>query len=121
MIFYAEHRTDSIASTIAVVERRRERQSAYNTEHGIVPRTIIKPVRDSIEALYEMDYTGPTLDDEDEAPEAAEESGWDADKLRGELAKLRDEMLHAASELRFEEAARVRDRIKRLEKLELRG
>jgi len=117
VIFYAEKTTDSIAETCRVVERRREKQAAYNQEHGIVPRTILKPVRDSIEALYEMDYTGPDLpEDEEDAPE---EAAWDADRLRGELARLRDDMLRAASELRFEEAARLRDRIKRLESLEL--
>ncbi|MSR61474.1 MAG: excinuclease ABC subunit UvrB [Planctomycetes bacterium] len=120
VIFYAETRTASIEATLATVERRREKQTLYNQERGIVPRTILKPVRDSIEALYEMDYSGPELDDEerDEA-EVQPESGWDADTLRAELARLRDDMQRAASELRFEEAARTRDRIKRLEKLEL--
>ncbi len=95
-------------------------------EHGIVPKTILKPVRDSLEALYEMDYV--------ELAPAAESSGkkkgkkvaesdpaltWSADRLRGELAKLRDEMLHAAEELRFEDAAKLRDRVKQLEQLEL--
>ncbi len=118
VIFYAEKRTDSIDHTLRVVEHRREKQAAYNLAHGIEPRTIIKPVRDSIEALYEMDYVGPALDDEQDEQEP-EEAGWDADKLRGELARLRDDMLRAASELRFEEAAKLRDRLKKLEKLEL--
>ncbi len=117
VIFYAERRTASIDETVGVVERRREKQAAYNAARGIVPRTIIKPVRDSIEVLYEMDYTAPELEDEREAP--AEEESWDADRLRGELARLRDDMLRAASELRFEEAARLRDRVRQLEKLEL--
>ena len=118
VIFYAEKRTASIDATLGVVERRRAKQAAYNAERGIVPRTIIKPVRDSIESLYEMDYGGPVLEDEREQ-ELAEEQGWDAGKLRGELARLRDDMLRAASELRFEEAARLRDRLKKLERLEL--
>jgi excinuclease ABC subunit B len=118
VIFYAESRTESIDATLGVVESRRAKQAAYNAERGIVPRTILKPVRDSIEALYEMDYTGPELDEEAEA-EAAEEAGWDGERLRRELARLRDDMLRAASELRFEEAARLRDRLKKLERLEL--
>jgi len=117
VIFYAERRTESINLTVNEVERRRARQTTYNQENGIVPRTIIKPVRDSIEALYEMDYVGPTLDEDERAPDPAQ--GWDADKLRGESARVRDDMLRAASELRFEEAARLRDRLKELEKLEL--
>ena len=120
VILYAEKSTESIASTVATVERRREKQAAYNAAHGIVPRTIVKPVRDSIEALYEMDYRGPELpQEEDEDEDVAEAAAWDADALRGELARLRDDMLRAAGELRFEEAARLRDRLKRLEKLEL--
>jgi excinuclease ABC subunit B len=119
VIFYAEHSTESIASTVAVVERRRTKQAAYNHEHGIVPKTILKPVRDSIEALYEMDYAGPELPDEREVAEAPEEATWAPERLRGEIARLRDDMLRAASELRFEEAARVRDRLKKLEALEL--
>jgi excinuclease ABC subunit B len=118
VIFYAERRTDSIDSTLGTVERRRVKQLAYNDEHGIVPRTILKPVRDSIESLYEMDYSGPELPEERDE-ELPEEAAWDVDKLRGELARLRDDMLRAASELRFEEAAGLRDRLKKLEKLEL--
>jgi len=117
VIFYAEQVTDSIRETMDVVERRRAKQALYNQERGIEPRTILKPVRDSIEALYEMDYVGPTLDEDERAPDPAQ--GWDAEKLRGESARVRDDMLRAASELRFEEAARLRDRLKELEKLEL--
>jgi len=118
VILYAEKHTESIASTVATVERRREKQAAYNRAHGIVPRTIVKPVRDSIEALYEMDYTGPALPEDDDADEPAA-AAMDADALRGELARLRDDMLRAATELRFEEAAALRDRLKKLERLEL--
>ena len=61
-----------------------------------------------------MDYVTPKVeDDEDEA------EGLDTDGLRAETARLRDDMLRAASELRFEEAARLRDRLKKLEKLAL--
>ena len=48
--------TDSMQVCLDEVQRRRAVQEAYNTEHGIVPRTIIKPIRESIESLYEMDY-----------------------------------------------------------------
>ena len=118
VLFYADRETDSIRSTMAEVARRRERQAEYNAAHGIVPRTIIKPVRDSIEALYEMDYTGPELPDERETlpPEVAD---WSPDRLRGEIEKLKDEMRHAAEELRFEAAAELRDRVRELERLEL--
>ena len=92
----------------------------YNAERGITPQTIIKPIRDSIEALYDMDYSGPELArrarDEDEDDPALELSPAE---LAGEIARLRDEMRHAAEELRFEEAARLRDRVRTLEELEL--
>ncbi|MCE9594443.1 MAG: excinuclease ABC subunit UvrB [Planctomycetes bacterium] len=117
-IFYADRETDSIRKTVAEVTRRRKLQELYNTEHGITPRTILKPVRDSIEALYEMDYV------EVDAPlskgrKKSEEASWSPERLRGEIAKLRDEMYHSAQELRFEDAARLRDRVNELEKLEL--
>jgi excinuclease ABC subunit B len=117
VLFYAEQETDSIRATMQEVERRRERQAAYNAEHGIQPRTIIKPVRDSIEALYELDYSAPALEAQDQALQPA--ARLSPEELRGELARLRDDMLRAAAELRFEEAATLRDRLKQLEELEL--
>jgi excinuclease ABC subunit B len=116
VILYADRETDSIRATLSEVGRRRQRQEAYNREHGIVPRTIIKPIRESIEAIYEMDYVEPA------GGAIAERSAgeWsDPERLRGELSKLREEMAHAARELRFEDAAALRDRIRSLERLEL--
>ena len=118
VLFYADKETDSIRSTVDEVERRREIQMAYNAEHGIEPTTVIKPMRDSIDALYDMDFHAPSLPEED-ATMVAEAGDWTPDKLRGEIAKLSDEMRHAASELRFEEAAKLRDRVAELERLEL--
>ncbi|HED65857.1 MAG TPA: excinuclease ABC subunit UvrB [Planctomycetes bacterium] len=119
VIFYAERETDSIRATRAEVERRRRLQADYNREHGITPRTILKPVRDSIESLYDMDYSGPELRVAEEVGDGDEALGWSAERLRGEIARLRDDMLHAAEELRFEEAARLRDRLGVLEELSL--
>ncbi|MFT5288662.1 MAG: excinuclease ABC subunit B [Planctomycetota bacterium] len=122
VIFYADKLTDSIRATVDVVEQRRVMQIAYNTEHGIVPTTIIKPVRDSIEALYDMDYSGPELPDKKARGAGSKEDpafGWNGARLRAEQAKLRDEMSHAAEELRFEDAAKMRDRLKQLQDLEL--
>ncbi len=120
VLFYADKETGSIRDTVAEVARRRELQSAYNSEHGIVPKTIVKPIRDSIEALYDMDWSeapepfeGGTRVSEDPA------AAWDPERLRGELLKLHDDMSQAASALRFEDAARLRDRIRELERLEL--
>jgi excinuclease ABC subunit B len=123
VLFYADNRTGSIDATLAEVTRRRELQTKYNAEHGIEPKTIIKPIRDSIEALYDMDWS--------EAPDVPDSSGrgatvaedpaaaWEPERLRGELLKLREDMNQAATELRFEDAASLRDRLRELERLEL--
>jgi excinuclease ABC subunit B len=116
VLFYADRETDSIRATLSEVERRRAKQQHYNAEHGIVPRTILKPVRDSIEALYEMDY----VEAEPPADPAAEEArSWPRARIAGEIERLRADMSLAAGELRFEEAARLRDRLRALEALEL--
>jgi excinuclease ABC subunit B len=117
VILYADRETDSIRATLGEVARRRELQAAYNRERGIVPRTIIKPIRDSLEALYEMDYVETPVAPASAVREAAEYR--DPERLRGELLKLREEMAHAAEALRFEDAAALRDRIRALERLEL--
>jgi excinuclease ABC subunit B len=118
VIFYADQRTDSMNAAISEVERRRERQTEYNAEHGIVPRTIVKPIRESIEALYEMDYV-EVAEMPDRVAEADPAASWDVEKLRGEIEKVRADMLRSAEELRFEDAAKLRDRLKQLEQLEL--
>ncbi|MBM3991708.1 MAG: excinuclease ABC subunit UvrB [Planctomycetes bacterium] len=122
VLLYADKQTDSIRATRGEVERRRALQLAYNERHGITPRTILKPIRDSIESLYDMDYVEVAelpLGRGGRVAESDPALAWDAGKLRGELAKLRDEMLHAASEMRFEDAAKLRDRLRELEALEL--
>ena len=119
VIFYADKTTDSMRAAMGEVERRRKAQTKYNAENGIVPRTIVKPVRDSLEALYEMDYVEVAQvaeKGEEEDPAAS----WEPEKLRGEIERVRADMLRAAEELHFEEAAKLRDRLKELEKLELR-
>jgi excinuclease ABC subunit B len=119
VILYADQLTDSIRATEAEVARRRIAQTAYNQQHGIVPRTILKPIRDGIEALYEMDYVELAPRDEEGGAPRDEAESWDLGRLRGEILRVREDMLHAATELRFEEAAKLRDRLTRLEKLEL--
>ncbi|HTF88692.1 MAG TPA: excinuclease ABC subunit UvrB [Planctomycetota bacterium] len=119
VILYADTITGSIRKTMEEVERRRITQAAYNAQHGIEPRTILKPIRDGIEALYEMDYfeLAPGPGDADKPRDEAET--WPIERLRGEIYRLREDMLRAAKELRFEEAAKARDRLAALEKIEL--
>ena len=78
--------------------RRREIQMAYNKEHGITPKTIVKAVGGVIAAV------------------TAEEEMAPAQNVAAVLSKLENEMRIAAEELRFEDAAKIRDRIKRLRK-----
>ncbi|HIG85431.1 MAG TPA: excinuclease ABC subunit UvrB [Planctomycetes bacterium] len=114
VLFYGDKITDSMRFCIDEVHRRRALQEAWNQEHGLVPTTIIKPVRDSLEALYEMDYAGvPSLVQEGLAVD--DPSGWSLDKLTKTIERVRGEMLQAAGELRFEDATASRDRLRGLE------
>jgi excinuclease ABC subunit B len=124
VIFYADKITASMQAAIDEVTRRRVTQEAWNTEQGIVPRTILKPIRAGIEALYEMDFASiPEVPDApgDLARVRPEDDPrqWPLPRLRGEIARTRADMLLAANELRFEAAAKLRDTLSELEAIEL--
>jgi excinuclease ABC subunit B len=127
VIMYADKETDSMRAAIGEMSRRREKQKVWNAQEGIVPQTIIKPVRESLEALYEMDYVevAPPVDGEGRGKKKKgatvdEAWTWEPAKLRGEIAKARADMLQAATELRFEDAAKLRDRVEQLQSIELK-
>jgi excinuclease ABC subunit B len=104
VIFYADQVTDSIQRTLDVTRYRRERQIAYNLEHGITPRGIRRAAQAS---LHTYDGTG----------EAATESagvGESVDDVKAVIAELEDEMQEAAGRLEFERAAGLRDQINAL-------
>ena len=114
VILYADRITDSMQKTIDETERRRKIQSAYNEEHNIRPETIKSRIKDLMETVYEQDYV--TV----EAAAAEEEVHYaNLADLRKDIRRLDKEMQAAAGELEFEEAARLRDRIKELRELEL--
>ncbi len=102
VIMYGDSVTRSMNSAITETERRRAIQMRYNEEHGIVPKTITKEIRDIIEP---MEAVGS--DDNKKTP---------AMDLRREIAELEVLMLDAAEKLEFEKAAEYRDRIRRIEK-----
>ncbi len=104
VIFYADKLTDSMKRAISEMNRRREKQTAYNTEHGITPRTILKSRDEIMRATGVADAIGRA----ESKAEAAVLLGDDADRL---LAQLEGEMLEAARALEFERAASLRDRI----------
>jgi len=103
VIMYADNMTGSMSRAIDETNRRREMQMAFNREHGIVPRTIKKEVRDITEGIRRTEGELPLETDE----------GADIDDL---IQRLENEMHLAASSLRFEEAAVIRDRITELKK-----
>ena len=113
VIFYADTITDSMRKTIDETNRRREIQRSYNELHNITPESIKKNIGDVLRSVYEADYfTVPA-----EVAEAAQEIPLE--EIPGIIAGLEKEMKKAASELEFERAAEIRDRIKELKETEM--
>lgn len=102
VIMYADELTDSMEKAISETNRRRKIQQEYNKEHGIVPKTIQKSVRDTIRAsIIEEAETKYNISKEE--------------SIEDVINKLTDEMLKYAANMEFEKAAELRDKIKELE------
>lgn len=116
-ILYADVVTKSMKAAMDETARRREKQLEYNAAHGITPQSIRKNISDVMNSVYERgDHIakpggvgGVMVDGAELSPEA----------LKKHLAKLHDQMVRAATDLEFEEAARLRDTIKQLEAADL--
>ena len=104
VIMYADELTDSMDKAITETNRRRKIQMEYNKEHGITPKTISKSIRDSISISKPEDIE---VEFKAETPE----------EIRNTINKLTDDMLKCATDMEFEKAAELRDKIKELEKL----
>ena len=99
MIMYADTVTDSMRSAIDETNRRRKLQTAFNEKHGIVPKTIIKDVREIIEATAALTVPKGKVDKKNK---------------KKVIASLTEQMREAAKNLQFERAALLRDKIQEL-------
>ncbi|HMN77603.1 MAG TPA: excinuclease ABC subunit UvrB [Burkholderiaceae bacterium] len=107
-ILYADRFTDSMKAAIGETERRRARQIAFNAEHGITPRSVVKDVRDLIDGVYNPDGAKNDLK---AAQDAAQIEGLSEKELARRVKQLEKQMLDFARNLEFEQAARVRDQL----------
>ncbi|MEM6618249.1 MAG: excinuclease ABC subunit UvrB [Pseudomonadota bacterium] len=110
VIMYADKVTGSMERALSETNRRREKQVAYNEEHGITPATVRKNVEDVLSGLYDGDT------DMSRVTAKVDKVGAN---LQAHLDGLKKDMLKAAENLEFEEAARIRDEIQRLEAVDL--
>lgn len=110
-ILYADNMTDSMERAISETERRRKIQMAYNEKHGITPQPIIKRSNNAILQFLEVSRR-LTAQELDQAYEQADDLPLDS--IPDLIVKLEAEMKEAAKKLEFEEAAKLRDRIKHL-------
>ncbi|HEX9801537.1 MAG TPA: excinuclease ABC subunit UvrB [Thermoanaerobaculia bacterium] len=112
-IFYADRETDSIRRAVEETRRRRVRQEAYNREHGIEPRSILKDIHSPLIAMANLDY--PT----EIRPQLLEVADREEIPLAERIAKLEKAMKAAAKRLEFEEAAELRDKLRELKELQI--
>jgi excinuclease ABC subunit B len=112
VVMFADRITDSMRRTIDETRRRRTVQTAYNEAHSITPESIRKEIVDILSSIYEKDYYTVDADE-------FEEKGVDPKKLSRMVKKLRKDINEAAKRWDFERAATLRDRLLKLEQMEL--
>jgi excinuclease ABC subunit B len=114
VILYADKMTRSMDQAILETNRRRKIQEEFNRVHHITPQSVKKSVRNIMASIYEADYlTIPAVSDVEEAYVSIKE-------IPSMIQKLKKEMKEAASHLEFERAAEIRDKVQRLEEMELK-
>lgn len=124
VILYADRKTDSIKAAVEETDRRRVRQVAYNLKHGIVPKGVVKPIRDIIDG---MPVTPSQLEPSqlEPMPLAAEElatySVQTPAQLGKNIKKLEKQMYSHAKNLEFEQAGMIRDQLKQLRDAQLKS
>ncbi|MCD7098866.1 excinuclease ABC subunit UvrB [Stenotrophomonas sp. MMGLT7] len=121
-ILYADKVTRSMQAAIDETDRRRQKQVEYNAEHGIVPRSVARPITDVLEGAV-SEAAGGGKGGKGKAKRVAEPAedyrALDPAQLASRLKALEQEMYQHARDLEFEEAAQVRDRIKKLKEASL--
>ena len=115
VILYADQMTGSMERAIAETDRRREKQVEYNTAHGITPESIKKSIGDIMNSVYERDHVLVEIGDGGMADDVIA-IGHNFEAV---LSDLETRMREAAADLNFEEAAKLRDEVKRLRATEL--
>ncbi|OQP88496.1 excinuclease ABC subunit B [Rhizobium rhizosphaerae] len=118
VILYADNITGSMSRAMEETARRREKQMAYNTEHGITPESVKAKISDILDSVYERDHVRADISG---ATGKGYASGGHmvGNNLAAHLEALEKQMRNAAADLDFETAARLRDEIKRLKAAEL--
>jgi excinuclease ABC subunit B len=118
VILYADTITGSMKRAMEETARRREKQMAYNTEHGITPESVKARISDILDSVYERDHV--RADISGAAGKGFADGGHlVGNNLQSHLNALEKQMRDAAADLDFEKAARLRDEIKRLKAVEL--
>lgn len=115
-ILYADRITKSMRFAIDETERRRETQRLYNIKHGITPVSVKKAIRDVMEGAYSAKSVRGRLYPKVSEKEDAEYLALSPDKLTAKIAQLEKQMYDHAHNLEFEEAARLRDLVSRLQR-----
>ena len=117
VILYADAVTGSMERAMAETNRRREKQREYNTEHGITPESIRRGIADIMDSVYERDHV--LVGTGDGRAGGFEDAATIGHNFEAVVADLETRMREAAADLNFEEAARLRDEVKRLRATEL--